>query len=95
MAEGLPVAAPEDESEVERLRSRIRELEAELMEAEQRANRAVAEAQERVYWLDRWNLDLNALMARPGAAELRGAIRLLRSAVRVLRRLGRSLKRPR
>ena len=31
------------------------------------------QAQERTYWLDRWHLDLNALMRRPGAAELRAS----------------------
>ena len=33
---------------------------------------AVAAAQDRVYWLDRWHLDLNALMAKPGAPSSRG-----------------------
>ncbi len=36
-----------------------------------RANAALAAAQERSYWLDRWHLDLNALMRRRGAAEFR------------------------
>ena len=43
-----------------------RELEARARRAvAARANAAVAAAQERVYWLDRWHLDLNALMAPP------------------------------
>ncbi len=46
------------------------------------ANAAVAAAQERAYWLDRWHLDLNALMARRGAAEFRAAVRLARGAIR-------------
>ena len=46
-------------------------------------------AQERLYWLDRWHLDLNALMQRRGAAEVRAAIRAVRAVVRFLRRLGR------
>ena len=43
------------------------------------ANAAVAEWQERAYWLDRWHLDLNALMRRPGASELRAALRAVRA----------------
>ncbi len=75
------------------LRGKIEALERELVEQAAQANAAVAEAQERTYWLDRWHLDLNALMARRGAAELRGFVRVgrgvLRSARRVQRRLGR------
>ncbi len=54
-----------------RLRARVEQLESELVE-QARANAAVAAAQERAYWLDRWHLDLNALMRRPGS---RGAAR--------------------
>ena len=55
--------------EIERLRARVAELERERAEQAARANAAVAAAQERAYWLDRWHLDLNALMAtRRGAA---------------------------
>ncbi len=53
-------------------------LEAELVEVQARANAAVAQWQERAYWLDRWHLDLNALMRRPGAAEFRAALRAVR-----------------
>ena len=44
-----------------------------------------------MYWLDRWHLDLNALMERPGAAELRGLVRLARFPVRFVRRAKRAL----
>jgi hypothetical protein len=53
----------------------------------------VAAAQERAYWLDRWHLDLNALMEKPGAAEFRGAIRVARGAIRRVRLLKRKLVR--
>jgi hypothetical protein len=76
-------------AENERLRARLEALEAELVEIQARADTAVAEAQERAYWLDRWHLDLNALMRRPGASELRAAVRVLRWFVR----RGRILKR--
>lgn len=46
-------------------------------------HRALAEAQDRHYWLDRWQLDLNALMQRRGAGALRGALRVARAAARL------------
>jgi hypothetical protein len=79
------------QTEVERLRARVSSLEAELVETQARTNAIVARTQERVYWLDRWHLDLNALMRRPGAAELRGALRASRSVSRALRRAKRRL----
>ena len=66
-------------------------LEAELVEVQARTNAIVAQTQERVYWLDRWHLDLNALMRRPGAAELLGALRAGRVGERALRRAKRRL----
>jgi alkanesulfonate monooxygenase SsuD/methylene tetrahydromethanopterin reductase-like flavin-dependent oxidoreductase (luciferase family) len=82
-----PLTADE-RSELEALRRRVAELDAQLVEQARRVNALIGTTQERVYWLDRWHLDLNALMARPGAAELRAAVR----AVRVVLRLARKLK---
>jgi hypothetical protein len=79
-------------AENERLAGRVRALEAELVEVQARANAAVAEWQERAYWLDRWHVDLNALMRRPGASELRAALRGARAVARFFKRLRRSLK---
>ncbi|HEY5344281.1 MAG TPA: hypothetical protein VIJ66_11575 [Solirubrobacteraceae bacterium] len=76
----------------ERLRERVAALEAELVETQARTNAIVAQTQERVYWLDRWHLDLNALMRRPGAAELRGALRGMRAVSRAFRRAKRRLR---
>jgi hypothetical protein len=64
----------------------VQALEAELVEVQAQANAAVAHWQERAYWLDRWHLDLNELMRRPGADYVRGALRAVRSIVRVLKR---------
>ena len=72
----------EHESEVERLRARVAELEAEL------ADRAAAHQRRRRrrrrsarYWLDRWHLDLNARDAQPAAARaLARSIRALRAS---------------
>jgi hypothetical protein len=81
----------DERAELVSLRSRVLELERERAEQIAAANAAVAAAQERVYWLDRWHLDLNALMARPGAAEFRAAVRLAREAIRIVRRAKRKL----
>lgn len=81
----------DERAELEALRARVQELERERSEQIAAANAAIAAAQERAYWLDRWHLDLNALMQRPGAAELRSAIRIARGVVRRARRLKRRL----
>src|SRR5688572_20041237 len=60
-----------------------------------RAHAAVAEAQDRSYWLDRWHLDLNALMRRRGASELRAAVRVARAVYRALYNTGDRLRRAR
>jgi hypothetical protein len=83
----------DERAELEALRARVAQLERERAEQIAAANRAVAAAQERVYWLDRWHVDLNALMEKPGAAELRGAIRLARGTIRRVRLLKRKLVR--
>ena len=64
------------------LRERMERLERDLSDRTARANAAVAEAQDRSYWLDRWRLDLNELMRRRGAAELRAAFRAVRGVYR-------------
>jgi hypothetical protein len=79
----------DERAELEALRARVAELERERREEIARAAAAVAAAQERAYWLDRWHLDLNALMRRPGAEELRSAVRILRGAVRRAKALKR------
>lgn len=91
------MAGTEEQSEVElareneRLRARIATLEQELVEVQARANAAVAQWQERAYWLDRWHLDLNGLMEKPGASEFRAAVRAVRAVFRVLKRIRRRL----
>lgn len=57
-----------------------------------RAHAALAAAQDRSYWLDRWHLDLNALMRRRGASELRAAMRAARAVYRVLHKAGQGLR---
>jgi hypothetical protein len=81
------------QTELERLRARVAVLEAELAEQAARTERIVARAQERTYWLDRWQLDLNALMRKPGAAEFRALVRGVRWVVRGLKKVKRTLER--
>ncbi|HST56315.1 MAG TPA: hypothetical protein VLJ42_10560 [Solirubrobacteraceae bacterium] len=75
----------------ERLRARVAALETELVEVQARTNAAVAQWQERAYWLDRLHIDLNALMRRPGANELRLALRAVRQALWAAKKLKRRL----
>jgi hypothetical protein len=81
---GEPVSPSSRDDELETLRRRVAELERELEERTARAGAAIAAAQDRSYWLDRWGVDLNALMRRRGAAELRAAIRAVRALYRLL-----------
>jgi cell division septum initiation protein DivIVA len=86
------MATVDQQREIEALRARVEELERELAEQAARANAAIAAAQERAYWLDRWHLDLNALMEKPGASQIRGLLRAVRAVWRpiakLLRRVG-------
>lgn len=77
--------------EVEQLRARVGALEAELVEVQARANAAVAEWQERAYWLDRLHIDLNSIMRRPGANEMRVLLKAIRAGFRMMRRIKRRL----
>lgn len=81
----------DDQTEIDRLRARIEALEAELLEVQARANAAVAAAQEQSYWLERWHVDLNALMRKPGAAQFRAGLRAVRTIGRFFRRIKRRL----
>jgi hypothetical protein len=68
---------------------RLAAIESEHVEQLAKAHAALAAAQDRSYWLDRWGLDLNALMRRPAAGRVRAALR----AVREVKRAWISLKR--
>jgi hypothetical protein len=82
---------PEAAGELDWLRARVAALESELVEVQARANAAVAAAQERSYWLERWHIDLNALMRKPGAREFRALLRAARAVSRQARRIKRRL----
>jgi cell division septum initiation protein DivIVA len=76
--------------ETEALRARVAELERELAERTERANAAVAAAEDRLYWLDRWGVDLDALMQRRAAQR---AFRLVEKARRARRLAGKVRRR--
>jgi hypothetical protein len=57
-------------------------IEREHVEQLARAHAALAAAQDRSYWLDRWGVDLNAQMRRPGARRLRALLRSVRELQR-------------
>ncbi|MEA2298773.1 MAG: hypothetical protein QOF77_1709 [Solirubrobacteraceae bacterium] len=85
-----PALSPEEE--VAELRAQVAALEAELADTHRRANAAIAAAQEQVYWLDRWHVDLNELMRRRSAAQVRAVLRAVRGMARRLRRFTRALR---
>jgi hypothetical protein len=68
------------------LRARLDVLEREHAEQIARAHDALAAAQDRSYWLDRWGVDLNALMERRGAGQFRAAVRGVREVSRVAKK---------
>ena len=76
--------------ENEQLRERVAILEAELGEQAARANEAMARMEERVYWLDRWHIDLNSIMEKPGASKFRALLRAIRAPYRWLVNLSRN-----
>ena len=77
------------EDEIARLRAQLARLEHQLAETEAWANRTIVQAQAKTYWLDRWGIDLNALMERPAADRARAWARRLRSLYRLAVRLRR------
>ena len=76
------MAASTETDDIQALRRQIEAQEREHAEQIKRANAALAAAQDRSYWLERWHVDLNELMRRRGASEARAALRGLRSVYR-------------
>ena len=82
------------DQELQELRSRVTALEAEIEEQAARANATIAAAQRRMYWLDRLDLDLNAMMEQPLVRLLVIApLKVVRGARRERGRLRRALRR--
>ncbi|GBD46179.1 hypothetical protein HRbin41_01001 [bacterium HR41] len=80
------------EAENRRLRALLERRERQHSEELRKLHTALGELQERVYWLDRWHIDLNAIMERPAAERARAAARAAREVTRPLRALARWLR---
>ena len=74
------------------LRERLAALEAEHAEEIARLQAAVARAQERAYWLDRWHVDLNRAMTTRWGRSFRAIMRTLRAPVRVAKLVRRQMR---
>src|SRR4051812_16416493 len=83
-------ASPQDD-ELAALRARVAELEAQLAEKDRATARLVAESQEKLYWLERWHVDLDRVMRKPGALRALEGLRTLRQQIWKLRRAKRRI----
>jgi hypothetical protein len=79
------------EAEIAALRARVAELEGQLEAQAQATTKLVAEAQEKLYWLERWHVDLDRVMRKPGAIRALDALRTVRKAVWRIKLLKRRL----
>ena len=75
----------ETRPDLEAMRRRVAALEAENEEMRRRSSAAVARAERQAAWLDELGIDLNALMAKRGADELRATFRAARSVYWMIR----------
>jgi hypothetical protein len=82
----------EESADLDAQRARVAELEAELAAQSRRTNNLLAQAQDRTYWLDRWQLDLNAIMRTPLATGTRNVLRRGRGMYRSGKRLARAAR---
>jgi SMC interacting uncharacterized protein involved in chromosome segregation len=77
------------ESEIAALRARVAELEDQLARKDAETAQMLATAQEKLYWLERWHVDLDRLMRKPGAIPLLDALRSVRAVTWKVRKLKR------
>ncbi len=77
------------DAELESLRERVAELESELSEQARRSAAVVARSQEKLYWLERWQVDLDAVMRKPGAIPALEALKRARGMARSAKKLKR------
>ncbi len=76
-------------AEVLVLRVRVQELEAQLAEQARATNEIVARSQEKLYWLERWHVDLDSVMRRPGAETALESSKKVRKVIRRARKTKR------
>jgi hypothetical protein len=82
-------------AEITALRARVAELEEQLARKDAETAQLVATAQEKLYWLERWHVDLDRVMRKPGAIPLLDALRSARRVTWEARKLKRRLLGPR
>lgn len=83
-----------EQDEIVALRARVAELETQLEEQARATNALVARAEEQLYWLERWHIDLDRVMSRRGAQQALAALKKVRGLVRAARRQKRRLVGP-
>jgi hypothetical protein len=83
------VSTSDEQSEVETLRARVAELENQLAEQTRVTNALVARSQDKLYWLERWHIDLDKVMRRRSAQLALEALKPIRAAFRGARKLKR------
>jgi hypothetical protein len=77
--------------QVEALLARVAELEALLAEQARATNAVVARSEEKLYWLERWHVDLDVVMRKPGATQLLGLVKAARGGLRRVKTAKRRL----
>jgi hypothetical protein len=81
---------PRDE-EIAALRARVAQLEGELAAQSRATATTVAEAQEKLYWLERWHVDLDAVMRKPGAVPALETLKKARGVARAAKKARRKI----
>ncbi|HWI23284.1 MAG TPA: hypothetical protein VNT22_11805 [Baekduia sp.] len=79
------------ETEIAALRARVAELEAELHQQAQAVAATRAEAQEKLYWLERMHLDVEQVMHTPAAGLVMNVLRRVRGVVWAIKRIKRRI----
>lgn len=85
-------AGSDTETEVTALRARVTELEAQLAEQQRATAQLVARSQEKLYWLERWHVDLDVVMRKPGVQQALGAVKAVRGLLWKAKRAARRLR---
>ena len=83
----------ERDAEIEALRAQVAELERRLARQAAEANAAIAAAQARAYWLDRWHVDLDRWVRSPYGDFVRASARAVRAPIRRARLWAREMRR--
>lgn len=86
------MAVGSSQDEVAALRARVAELEAQLAEQQRATAQLVARSQDKLYWLERWHVDLDVVMRRRSAQLALGSLKAVRGLSWRLKRTVRRLR---